>query len=306
MDLLLILIDINKNLKLYHIIGETYSTKIFVSFIGYYSLGFIFGFILFNFANFKKKIQTLLYEYNTTHLSQSKNNIKEIRESYRPSSVNDNNSDTDSSFSDRKSSVSSASYRYDESSPNYYRNFILPYFPLRYLNKILIKIYKFKVSIKFAIIAVCSVLMILIDFILLIYLFQAEKFTVKLNRFNIFIFRYEKHFYVFFFFIITIIVNTLPKNLDLRNFMGSRIFIITSRVGFLITCFIDAFTYFSFLIFSIKVKLYIPSFILISLGNYLAVLIICILMISVTELPLRIGIKKLMRINRNKGNNIIL
>ena len=29
-------------------------------------------------------------------------------------------------------------------------------------------------------------------------------------------------------------------------------------------------------------------------------------MISVTELPFRIGIKKLMRINRNKGNNNII
>ena len=98
----------------------------------------------------------------------------------------------------------------------------------------------------------------------------------------------------------------LPKNLGIRKFMGSRIFVATSRVGFLISCIIHAFTYFSFLIFSIKVKLYVPSFVLITAGNYLAILIICVLMISVTELPFRIGIKKLMRINRNKGNNNII
>ena len=99
---------------------------------------------------------------------------------------------------------------------------------------------------------------------------------------------------------------TLPKNLGIRKFMGSRIFVATSRVGFLISCIIHAFTYFSFLIFSIKVKLYVPSFVLITAGNYLAILIICVLMISVTELPFKIGIKKLMRINRNKGNNNII
>jgi hypothetical protein len=183
---------------------------------------------------------------------------------------------------------------------------MLPYYPLRYFNKILSKIYKFKLLVKFAIIGACSILIILIDFILWIYLSKAGDFKVKLDPFNRFIFRYEKHFFVFLYFIAVVIPLTLPKKFGLRNFMGSRIFVATSRVGFLISCIIHAFTYFSFLIFSIKVKLYVPSFILISFGNYLAILIICMLMTSVTELPLRIGIKKLLRINRNKGNNIIL
>ena len=87
--------------------------------------------------------------------------------------------------------------------------------------------------------------------------------------------------------------------------MGSKIFVATSRMGFLISCTIHAFTYFSFLIFSIKVKLYVPSFALISFGNYLAIFIVCALMTSVTELPVRIAIKKLMRLNRNKGNIIL-
>ena len=288
----------------YHIIGQTYSTKIFVSFMGFYSIGFFFGFILFNFANFKKKIKRLLYEYNAIHLSQSKNNFKDIRESYRPSiqTINDIPRDTDSSYSGRTSSFSSASYLYDESSPHYYKNFTLPYYPLRHLNKILTKVYKFKLSSKIIFIVACTIIIILIDLILLIYLFKENGFKVYLDGFNVFIFRYEKHFVVFLYFLINVTVITLPKNTGLRNFMGSRVFVITSRTGFLISCIIHAFTYFSFLIFSIKVKLYVPSFILISFGNYLAILIICILMISVTELPLRIGIKKLMRIKRNKGN----
>ena len=80
--------------------------------------------------------------------------------------------------------------------------------------------------------------------------------------------------------------------------MGSRIFVITSRIGFLISCIIHAFTYFSFLIFSIKVKLYVPSFILISFGNYLAILIICTIMISVTEL---LGSKNFCRVRVGIG-----
>ena len=295
-----------KYFKLYHIIGETYSTKIFTSFIGYYCLGFFFGFILFNFANFKKRIHRLLYEYNSIHLSQSKNKAKEVRESYRPSNISLIRTDTNTSFSDRESAISTDSSRYDESSPHYYKNFLLPYYPLRYLNKILTKIYKFKLSIKFAIMGICSILIILIDLILWIYIYQNGKFKVELNGFNAFIFRYEKHFFVFFYFIVNVMTITLPKNLGIRKFMGSRIFVATSRVGFLISCIIHAFTYFSFLIFSIKVKLYVPSFVLITAGNYLAILIICVLMISVTELPFRIGIKKLMRINRNKGNNNII
>jgi hypothetical protein len=293
----------------YHIIGQTYSTKIFTSFIGFYAIGFIFGFILFNFDHLKKKIQRLLYEYNVIHLSQPKiNNNKNDsnRDSNRESlneNPNDISADMESNYSERRQSIdSSASNHIDESSPDYYKRFILPYYPLRYLNRILSKIYKWKLITKSIIITICSILVFLIDFILLIYLWSKDTFDIELTIFSKFVFQYEKHFFILLFFIINVIVLTLPKNSGLKSFMGSKIFVATSRMGFLISCIIHAFTYFSFLIFSIKVKLYVPSFILISFGNYLAILIICILMISVTELPLRIGIKKLMRIKRNKGN----
>ena len=54
----------------YHIRGETYSTKIFQCFIGYYFLGFILGFLIFNHENLKIKINRLLYEYNGIHLTK--------------------------------------------------------------------------------------------------------------------------------------------------------------------------------------------------------------------------------------------
>lgn len=62
--------SINKNQKImhYHIKGETYSTKIFQSFFGFYNLGLILGFLIFNFDNLKQKIYRLLYEYNGIHI----------------------------------------------------------------------------------------------------------------------------------------------------------------------------------------------------------------------------------------------
>ena len=84
--------------------------------------------------------------------------------------------------------------------------------------------------------------------------------------------------------------------------MHSRFFIITSRMGFFITCIVEAFTYLSSLVFSIKVKLYVPTLAIISFGNFLQAFIFCFLFIVSTELPLRMLIKKLLRINRNKEN----
>ena len=303
--------NITKPLLHYHIIGQTYSTKIFSSFIGFYAIGFIFGFILFNFDHLKKKIHRLLYEYNAIHLSQPKmnnNKNKSNPNSDRPSfneNTNDISVDMESNYSERQSLDSSASNQADESSPDYYKKFILPYYPLRYLNKILSKIYKWKLLTKSLIITICTILFLFIDLILLIPLWLKDSFEIQLNLLSIFFFKYEKHFFILFFFFINIVVLTFPKNSGLKSFMGSKIFVATSRMGFLISCTIHAFTYFSFLIFSIKVKLYVPSFALISFGNYLAIFIVCALMTSVTELPVRIAIKKLMRLNRNKGNIIL-
>ena len=85
--------------------------------------------------------------------------------------------------------------------------------------------------------------------------------------------------------------------------MGSRIFVSISRLGFLITLVSHAFTYFSYLIFSIKAKLYVPTFVVISFGNFLIFFVVCAFIIFIVEFPLRILVKKILRIKREKERN---
>ena len=307
-SILLINDDKNKegNLFLfYHLKGQTYTTKIFQSFIGFYHLGFIFGFILFNSQDLKKKINRLLYEYKGLHLSKPKKKKYDKCETFS-SELAINLTETNT-FSDTDSNGGSSVnlHKYDEDSPNYYRNFILPHYPLRYMNKIVYSISKLKFSTKIILIILGFLLQCLVDLILMIPIFNSDNLDIKINLGIKFMFLYEKHLFLIIYFLINIILITLPKNGALRSFMKSGIFVATHRIGFIVICIVQAFMYLFFLIFFIKVKLYVPSFALISLGNLLILFIICFLLTSVTELPLRIFIKKLMRIQRNKENIIL-
>ena len=289
----------------YHIIGQTYSSKIFLSFIGFFHLGFIFGFMIFNFDNLKLKINRLIYEYNKG-INLSKTKIK-------PEEINSNasicisegltESTNDNIFSSRTESLNLSDFEYDENSPNYYKNFKLDYYPMDFLKDMVKYIYRLKYSTKIICIISLFALMILIDLILLIYIFARKSFEMYLDGGKIFIFLYEKHFFIIFYFLINVILLTFPKKSAIRSFMSARIFVATSRLGFLITLVAQAFTYFSFIIFSIKVKFYVPTFAIISFGNFLVFFIVCSFLIFVTEFPLRIAIKKLMRIERNKERN---
>ena len=286
----------------YHIIGQTYSSKIFISFIGFFHLGFIFGFLIFNSENLKLKIIKLIYEYNKG-LNLSKTNIKfddtkSVLNSMSECSVN--LSSQDYSFNSRASRANSSDFQFSEDSPYYYKNFILPYYPLRYLNNIIKPIHKLKLYYKIALILGGFALLILIDLILLLFIYTRESFTIKLNRGNKFMFLYEKHFFIIIYFLMNVLLLTIPKKSAIRRFMGSKIFIATSRIGFVITCVVQAFTYLSLLIFFIKVKLYVPTFAVISIGNFLFFFIICSILTIFMELPLRIAIKKILRIERKK------
>ena len=289
----------------YHIIGQTYSSKIFLSFIGFFHLGFIFGFMIFNFDNLKLKINRLIYEYNKgINLAKTKINPDDLG-SKSTISVSDNLTEfsNDNFFNLRTETLNTSDFEYEENSPNYYKNFKLNYYPLEFLKDMIKYVYKLKYSTKIICIISLLALMILIDLILLIYIFTRESFEMHLDGGKIFIFLYEKHLFIIFYFLINVILLTFPKKSAIRSFMSARIFVATSRLGFLMTLVAQAFTYFSFLIFSIKVKLYVPTFAIISFGNFLFFFIVCSFLIFVTEFPLRIAIKKLLRIERNKERN---
>ena len=164
---------------------------------------------------------------------------------------------------------------------------------------------KLNIGIKIIIVFGGIILLGGIDYILLTYIIHHDTFKKDLDDFPLFLFRYEKHFFMIVYFFIIVILITLPKNSALRNFMGSKIFILISRLGFIITCISYSLTYLAFLLFSLKVKLYVPAFMIISLGNFLLFFGICILIFACFEVPLRILIKKLLRINTDKSSIII-
>ena len=297
----------NKDLPFlyYHIIGQTHSTKIFYSFIGFYLLGFILGILLFNFDGLKSKINRLLYESNGIHLTKqsaiiAQDDLKEpLSDSSNSYEENEINASSDSS---REYSFK---IKFSENSPNYYKNFIMNYYPLKYLNKIVIKIAKVPISIKISIIIGGIILLIGLDFILLSYVMKEDSFKFNLDGVSKFFFLYEKHIFIIIFFIITFIMITFPKKGAFRSFTSSRLFISISRIGFILSFGSYALSYLSFIIFSIRVKLYVPTFMIISLGNFLVFYIESFLLCAVSELPLKMLIKKLIRINRKKENIIL-
>lgn len=292
----------------YHIIGQTYTSKYFLSFISFFHLGFIFGFLIFNCDNLKHKIHRLIYEYNKgLNLSKTNSKINLDRNNTKLSEVsisleeNLTNLDADdTSFGSRNNTLNNQEFSYNEDSSDYYKNFTLPYYPLRYIKQILIYINKLTFTKKILIILGGLVLLIIIDLLLLTPIYSETKFDIKLDGPKIFMFKYEKHFFIIIYFLMNAVLLTIPKKSSIRNFMSARIFIATSRIGFLITCVIQALTYISFLIFVLKVKLYVPTFALISIGNFLVFFIVCSIFTIILELPLRIVIKKLLRIERNK------
>ena len=85
----------------YHIIGQTYTTKVIYSFVGCFHLGLITGFILFNYEGSKKRINKLIYENYLNYFSEresikcSDKALLEDDESSSISSNSNNNNDNE-------------------------------------------------------------------------------------------------------------------------------------------------------------------------------------------------------------------
>ena len=305
----------NEKMKLflhYHVKGETYSTKIFQCFIGFYFLGFILGFLMFNRENLNHKINRLLYEYNGVHLTKPTKKRKDSENSIslnEPLSENgENESSLDSSHISEESSKIENNDKnlIEENSPDYYKNYVLPYYPLKFLNPIIRSIEnKLSFALKIILIIVGMILLIVLNGALVIYVIKQDTFQIEFTPALRNLFRFEKHAFILIYFLILVIMITLPKTGSLRDFMTSKICITISRIGFLISCVSHMFTFMTFFVFSLKVKLYVPTFIIISFGNFLVFFVICILLNIITELPLRLIVKKLLRIGRKKESIII-
>ena len=296
----------------YHVRGETYSTKIFQCFIGFYFLGFILGFLIFNRENLNNKINRLLYEYNRVHLTKPNKKKEDSDNSISLSEPLSDNGENDSILD--SSHLSEDSSKIDnneknlmgENSPDYYKNYILPYYPLKFLNPIIRSIEtKLSFGVKIILIIIGLIFLIFLNGSLIIYIIKQPLFRMEYTNVLKNFFRFEKHAFILIYFLMLVIMITLPKTGSLRDFMTSKICITISRMGFLISCVSHMFTFMTFFVFSLKVKLYVPTFIIISFGNFLGFFVICILLNIITELPLRLIIKKILRIGRKKESIII-
>ena len=300
----------------YHVRGETYSTKIFQCFIGFYFLGFILGFLMFNRENLNQKINRLLYEYNRIHLSKQNkkkddldNNTLSLSEPLSEIGEIDSSLDSGSMSEDSSKIDNNEKNIIGENSPDNYKNYtnyILPYYPLKFLNPIMSSIEKkLSFGLKIILIIIGLIFLIMLNGSLVIYIIKMNTFRLKYTNLLKNLFRFEKHAFILIYFLMLVIMITLPKSGSLRDFMTSKICITISRMGFLISCVSHMFTFMTFFVFSLKVKLYVPTFIIISFGNFLGFFVICILLNIITELPLRLIIKKLLRIGRKKESIIM-
>ena len=295
----------------YHVKGEKYSTTIFECFLGFYFLGFILGFLMFNHDNLRQKINRLLYEYNAIHYSKN-NKKKKKSDTFSLNEPLTENGDTDLSLDSSQMSEDSIKIEKNEvnekqeNPAEYYKKYILPYYPLKFLNSFVNAIdTKLSFTNKIIIIIFGVLIMGILSSAIVFYIYRYNSFYIELTPLLYVFFRLEKHVFIIIYFFVLVIMITLPRTGSLRSFMSSKICISISRIGFLITCVSHAFTYLTFLIFSLKVKLYVPTFIIISFGNFLEFFIICVVLHTLTELPFRIIIKKIMRVGKRKESIII-
>jgi hypothetical protein len=222
----------NENYLLeYHIIGQTYTTKVIYSFVGCFHLGLITGFILFNYEGSKKRINKLIYENYLNYFSGNNNNnmSKNVKDNVLlEESLSDNTySDTDiltrlQSFS---STISSSNYQ-------------IPYYPLLYMNKIVKWFKKKSFSTKVILILLCLLFFILQNLSFVLILAQANNFDITITRPIKYLFMYEKPIFILAFFFLNVVMITLPKKGVLRDMMNSRIVIFINDISSFVILFI--------------------------------------------------------------------
>ena len=265
----------------YHLKGQEYTTKIFYLFLGVYNFGYILGILCFN------------YDNNKDSFNQKKNKKKS----------NDKNMITNEDYNIAKQ-------RDNDDDNKISKKFNLKYYPFSFFNKFLELINNINATVRIFIILICLILMILLS---LIDNFEHNKngYTLLNKKFyNSFSsskidFLYYKHISLILFFVINIIIITLPKKGIYKQVVNIKLFTCLSRIGFTVTCLYYIFSYFSFCEFLVKIKYNIITFTLISIGNFLIVIIICLFFNIIFELPIRIVIKKLLRRNKANKNKVL-
>ena len=291
--------DKNNKFLLYHMNGQEYTSKILWSLNSVYNLGLFTGIILFNFNGTKNILQRLIYENYLKYFSKINEISKIDLDNDSESTDKEKGIELESSYSGsvstdgnilKKMPMNMSEVKSDE--------YKLPYYPLLKINTLIKWLYERSLVTKMLSILVCVLILIGIDLVLFL-LFKSEKsYDVVLTSTHTFFFRYEKLFFIIFYFILNIIMITLPKKGIIRDLMNTKIVIALSRMGFLMSCVVYSATYLAFVIFYLRIKLYMPTFFIISVGNLLIMSLEVLVIYTLIELSFAIVIKRLLKIGR--------
>lgn len=274
------------NYTYYHFVGQKYSTRVLYSLIGFYHLGYILGFLIFHYENNKYK-----YKYKLNKKKENPGDVKKI--------TNNKNNDIESNKLNEDINIAGDLNSNNNNGIN--AEIIVNYYPLSFFNKFLFWLNNIKPIYKRLVIYICIILMIMFSLSIVIYIkYYHSDFVIELNSSIKYLFLYEKHIFILLFFIINLMLITHPKKRNFQNIINSGIFIAIGRIGFTIICLCVFLSYLCFCNYFIKVKFHIPTFVLISIGNFLIIFIACFSFNIIFEIPLRILVKKLIRKNIKK------
>jgi hypothetical protein len=296
-----------------HMEGQKFTSTIFASFFSVYNLGLFTGIILFNYNKPKNIIQKLIYENYAKYFTKI-NEISKIDlddESDAPEKDNKNqliqhrtkSIESAESSQNNESILSRSQTSMSDINSDEYN---LPYYPLLIINKLMKWLYERSFLTKLLSILACVIILILIDLALIIYLkvhLKTEKkdgnFNIPLNDVAKFFYANEKILFIFVYFILNILMIVMPKKGILRDLMNTKIAITLSRMGFLMVCIVYSSTYLAFVIFYLRIKLYVPTFFVISIGNLLLMVLEVLILYTLMELSFAIVIKRILRLGRD-------
>ena len=180
----------------------------------------------------------------------------------------------------------------DENSENNLMNLL----PFSFCNDIIKILYKLKFWIKRIILWICLTFIILISFsFYFIYIYEKILIVpLDSNNFYKFIFLYEKNICCIFFFIFLLIFIVYPQNTGLIKFSQLNFFILFDRINFSFLCTLNYIVSAGFCVFYVDYKLTYINLFLISLGFFILIIVMNIMVVTMFELPFRMLVKSFM------------
>ena len=257
------------------VLGQNFSEKYTHYFINFYYFGFIIGVMIFYYN------ENVYSKYNCINIINNSRNASQ-------SSGFDSNSN----------------------------NKLLKELSFSFCNDFIMAINRLKFWIKRTIFWICFIVIVLLSFSF--YIIQSLHLKVNDNRRIInekmkemyipslekgyikFIFLYEKNICGFFFFIFLLMIIVYPSKTNIIKFSQLNIFILFDRINFSFFCSYSFFVSAAFCVFYVEFKITLINMLLNSLGFFIILILFNTLLVSISELPLRMLIKTEMNRNTDK------